>query len=88
MAEYLEIREDKTRSLTKSLCDLESIVLQENYFELSSKIYHQKLGTAIGTEFAPPYANLFIAGLEKRIFENSEYHPYLWLRVLDDIFCV
>ena len=87
IAEYLETREDKTVS-TKSLCDLASIVLKENYFELSSKIYHQKLGTAIGTKFAPPYANLFMAGLEKRIFENSGYHPYLWLRFLDDIFCI
>ena len=77
IAEYLETREDKTVS-TKSLCDLASIVLKENYFELSSKIYHQKLGTAIGTKFAPPYANLFMAGLEKRIFENSGYHLYLW----------
>ena len=77
IAEYLETREDKTVS-TKSLCDLASIVLKENYFELSSKIYHQKLGTAIGTKFAPPYANLFMAGLEKRIFENPGYHLYLW----------
>ena len=83
----METGEDKTVS-TKSLCDLASIVLKENYFELSSKIYHQKLGTAIGTKFAPPYANLFMAVLEKRIFENSGYHPYLWLRFLDDIFCI
>ena len=76
MAEYLETRDDKTVS-TKSLCDLASIVLKENYFELSSKIYHHKLGTAVGTKSAPPYANLFMSGLEKRIFENSGYHPYL-----------
>ena len=44
--------------------------------------------TAIGTKFVPTYANLFIAGLEKRIFQNSGYHPYLWLRFLDDIFCI
>ena len=87
MAEYLETREDKAVS-TKSLCDLANIVLKENYFELSSKTYHQKLGTAIGTKFAPPYANLFMAGLEKCIFENSGYHPYLWLSFLDDTFCI
>ena len=87
MAEYLETREDETVS-TETLCDLASIVLKENYFELSSKIYHQKLGTAIGTKFAPPYANLFMAGLEKRIFQNSGYHPYLWPTFLGDIFCI
>ena len=70
MAEYLETREDKIDS-TKSLCDVAGIVLKDHYFELSSKIYHQKLGTAIGTKFAPPYANVFMACLEKRIFENS-----------------
>ena len=29
-----------------------------------------------------------MAGLEKLIFENSGYHPYLWLRFLDDMFCI
>ena len=67
---------------------LASIVLKENYFELSNKIYLQKLEIAIGTKFAQPYANLFMAGLEKRIFENSRYHQFLWLRSLDDIFCI
>ena len=51
MSEYLETREDKTVS-PKSLCDLASTVLKGNYFELSNIIYHQKLGTAIGTKFA------------------------------------
>ena len=87
MAKYLEIREDKTVS-TKSLSDLASIVLKENCFEISSKIYHQKSGTAICTKFAPPYANLFTAGLEKRTFENPVYHLYLWLRFLDEILCI
>ena len=85
MAEYLETREDKTVS-TKNLRNLESIALKENYFELGSRLYHQKLGTAIGTKFAPPYVNLFMACIEKRTFENSGYHPYLWLRFFDNIF--
>ena len=46
MSEYLETVSPK------SLCDLASIVLKGNYFELSNIIYHQKLGTAIGTKFA------------------------------------
>ena len=31
---------------------------------------------------------MFMAGLEKRIFQNSEFEPFLWLRYLDDIFCI
>ena len=42
---------------------LASIVLKENYFELSSQIYLQKLENVIGTKFAQPYANLFMENL-------------------------
>ena len=58
------------------------------YFEPSSKIYHQKPGTPVGSKLAPTYGKLFMAGLEKRIFKNSGYHLYLWLGFLDDIFCI
>ena len=51
-------------------------------------MYHQKLGTAIDTKFAPPYANLFMAGLENKIFSDTNVQPLLWLRYLDDIFCI
>ena len=87
MTAYLKSRENKTIS-TKILCDLASIVLKENCFELSNQIYHQELETAIGTKFVPLYANLFMAGLEKRILEYSGYHPYFRLGFLDSIFCI
>ena len=29
-----------------------------------------------------------MARLEKRIFEISEFKPFLWLRYLDEIFCI
>ena len=29
-----------------------------------------------------------MAGLEEQIFEKSHFQPYLWLRYLDDIFCI
>ena len=51
-------------------------------------MYQQILGTAIGTKFAPPYANIFVAGLEEEIFKNPKFKPFLWLRYLDDIFCL
>ena len=73
---------------TKSLCELAAIILKNNFFEIGEEVYHQLLGTAIGTKFAPIYANLFMAGLEKKIFENANFKPLLWLRYLDDIFCI
>ena len=62
MRRYLETRSDKSIS-SNSLCDLASIILKNNYFENEELKYHQKRGFAIGTKFAPPYSNLFMAGL-------------------------
>ena len=76
MKEFLNQREVKDIS-TKSLCDLATIILKNNFFEINEEVYHQLLGTAIGTKFAPTYANLFMAGLEKKIFENTNFKPLL-----------
>ena len=72
MREYLETRSDKSIS-SNSLCDLANIILKNNYFENEEWKYQQKRGFAIGTKFVPPYSNLFMAGLEKIIFQNSEF---------------
>ena len=72
---------------TKRLCDLATIILKNN-FEMGEEVYHQLLGTAIRTKFAPTYANSFMAGLEKKIFENANFKSHLWFRYLEDIFCV
>ena len=47
--------------------------------------YNQKRSFAIATKFAPPYSNFFMTELEKRIFQNSEFQPFWWLRYLDEI---
>ena len=60
--EYLETRSQKSIS-SNSLCDLANFILKNNYFENEELKYHQKRGFAIGTKFAPPYSNLFMAGL-------------------------
>ena len=87
MRRFLDKREDQSVT-SESLCKLANIVLKHNYFELEKDLYHQILGTTIGTKFAPHYANIFMAGLEEEVFEKSHSQSYLWLRYLDDIFCI
>ena len=84
---FLNQREVKDIS-TKALCDLTTIILNNNSFEIVEEVCNQLLGIAIGTKFAPTYTNLFLAGLEKKIFENTNFKPLLWLRYLDRIFCI
>ena len=62
--------------------------MKNNYFEHEDLKYHEERGFAIGTKFALPYSNLFMAGLEKRILQNSEFEPILWLGHLNEIFCI
>ena len=76
MGRLLDKREDQSVS-SQSLGKLANTVLKHNYFQLGKYIYHQILGTAIGTKFAPHYANIFMAGLEKEIFEKFHFQPYV-----------
>ena len=84
---YLEQREDKTVT-TQSMLDLARVVLENNYFGFGEEVFHQVLGTAMGTKFAPKYANMFMGRLEERILESLPFKPYTWWRFLDDIFCI
>ena len=58
---FIERSNEPIRS--ESLCRLAKIILKEQYFELGNEAFHELLGTAIGTKFAPNYANIFMAGL-------------------------
>ena len=72
----------------EDLIDLAELILKNNYFEFEDKIYHQMLGTTIGTKFIPPFANIFMSKLKERML--SEYHlvPLVWWRFLDDVFLI
>ena len=60
---------------TKSLYQLATIVLTNNVVELDEKVYNQLLGKAVETKLPPAYANLFMAGLEKRFLKILTLNP-------------
>ena len=39
-------------------------------------------------KFAPQFSNIFMAGLESDMFEQSKVTPLLWRLHLDHLFCV
>ena len=57
-------------------------------FELDGKVYKKKLGTAIGTKFAPAYTNLCMSSSEEDIFNSCKVKPWVWYRYIDDIFYI
>ena len=70
------------------LIEMATIILENNYFEFDGDIYWQKQGRAIGTKFAPAYANIFMYVLETRMLKECEFKPWVWWRFLDDIFFI
>ena len=78
MKKYLDKGEDQS-VISENLYKLAEIVLKHNFLEFGQDIYHQILGTAIGTKFALLYVNIFLAGLEEKIFKNPKLKPFLWL---------
>lgn len=65
------------------------LILYNNYFNYDGAIYHQEKGTAMGTQMAPSYANLFM-GIFEKIFIMAD-HPFrskivVYKRYIDDLF--
>jgi hypothetical protein len=50
--------------------------------------FDKKLGTAIGTKFAPRFENLFMGYFEERFLDSCELKPWVWWRFLDDVFMI
>ena len=73
--------------------DLEQMlrfILKHNYFEFDKKYYLQIHGTAMGSPFAPNFANIFMHNCESHLLQTApgEKKPLVWKRFIDDIFLV
>jgi len=54
---------------------------------LNGKDYLQRHGTAMGTNMAVAFANIFMASIEKEILRQSVYKTLTWKRFIDNIIC-
>ena len=83
----MELRDNKQIS-SDTLIELAEIVLKNNIFQFDEETFKQVRGTAIGTNFAPPYAILLMVDLEEKFLNASEKKPMIWWRYIDDIFFI
>ena len=67
---------------------LMNLILRRNHFEFNGNLYLQRGGTAMGTRFAPSFANLFMGQFEANLLQLYDKPIKLWLRFIDDIFLV
>ena len=63
-------------------------ILKDNYFEFDKKYYLQIHGTAMGSLFAPNFANIFMHNCESHLLQTApgDKIPLVWKRFSDDIF--
>ena len=81
-------RPGATKPKNESLVELLRMVLTMNNFQFNGKNYLQVGGTAMGTRVAPSLANIFMADFEEKYVYPYHIQPLIWLRYIDDIFCV
>ena len=89
---FLQSRQDKSIP-TEFLTRILEQVLTMNIFEFDKKMFLQKIGIAMGTVCAPPYATIFMNKIDELIRELArtvtDADPIrLYKRFLDDIFLV
>jgi hypothetical protein len=69
------------------LLTLLSISLYKNDFFFNGQFYRQKKGVAMGKQFAPNFANLYMCRWEENVLHSIPGpKPKIWLRYIDDIF--
>ena len=73
------------------------LVLENNYFKFNDQMWHQLIGTTMGSNVSVIYAILFMAFLELKLYQNirriypEDYADYLiraWKRFIDDCFII
>ena len=83
------INDDPTAPIPQRYMEkLMDLILKRNHFEFNGKLYLQTGGTAMGTRFAPSFANIFMGKFEQNLLQLYDKPIRLWLRFIDDIFLV
>ena len=61
------------------------LILEENSFKFTNKLYLQRHGTSMGTKAAVAFTNIFMAEIETQVLRQSKHKPLEWINYIDDI---
>ena len=65
-----------------------NVPFKRTHSSFNGKNYLQTHGTAMGTQMAVAFANIFMAEVETEILNQSALKPLVWKRYIDDIFSI
>ena len=72
--EFMNLQDHLVPS-TADLCHLIRLVLTMNSYSFNGNYYRQIHGTAMGTQMAPSFANLFMGKLEREFLLPQDIKP-------------
>ena len=73
-------RQQMKQLLQLAVCDIP--------FRFMDKLYVQQDGVAMGNPLAPILADLFMIKMEEKLKRFTKNKPKIWVRYVDDIFCM
>ncbi|XP_078502402.1 uncharacterized protein LOC144756435 [Lissotriton helveticus] len=90
---FLGSRSASLRHHSKMLIQMSQLILKNNYFLFEDEWFHQIRGTAMGSRFAPSYANLFMGWYEREHAWSRRAGEWMdlvvfWARFIDDILII
>jgi len=70
------------------IIELLELSLKSNDLLFNDEWFIQKVGTSLGRDWAPHYANIYMAKFEKEALLKCPLKPHTYFQYLDDIFII
>ena len=89
MSHISDDNDNRFRPLTLDIvAQLFKFCTSECNFQFHGKNYDQIEGLSMGNPLAPPLSNLFMISIEAKALKVGLFSPLLWLRYVDDVYCL
>ena len=89
--DLLQEHRDSVNLFGLSVSDVEPLLnhcLSNSFVRFGQSFYKQKLGLPMGSRIAPSMAIIFMGALENTFLSSDRPQPDLYMRYIDDCFCV
>ena len=85
----LKHQDDKKKIILRGIFIKLLQMATQGMFMHKNKLNQQYDGVCMRSPLGPTIANFFLANMENKLLQNNaDFHPKLYLRYVDDIFCV
>ena len=79
---------ERTNLTASDVIKCVELCLYSTVFSFNDSLYRQIFGAPMGSCISPVVANIFMKHLERQALTSFREPPRIWLRYVDDVFCV